>query len=147
MSATRVYNWERNDVEPFDIGFLSREEVAKLVSEASGILGIPVPQIKFVKSDKIPCKAIPRTWTLQISDWGRQRTTILHEVAHLATLGAIMRGEDGHGPTFVATAICLYARFLKLDPADLVTKAVRFGIQVGKPVLPRKVSNFSDIEF
>jgi len=147
MPATRVYDWERNDVEPCDIGFLSREEVLKLVNAACECLGIPAPKVRFINASRAPCKAIPRTWTLEISDWGRNRVTILHEVAHLATIRAILRGEDAHGPTFVATAICLYAAFLNLDPTDLKLKAMRFGIRVGQPVLPQRVRNFSDFEF
>lgn len=147
MRVQRVYNWERNDVEPYDVGVLSREDVSRLVVMASSALGIKPPNVRFVKSDNIPCKAIPRTWSIEISMWGRNRTTILHEIAHLATVEAVMKGEDGHGPTFVATAIYLYAVFLKLDPRALIASAMQFGIPVGRPVAPKVRRNFSEIEF
>jgi hypothetical protein len=147
MQAQRVYDWERNDVEPHDVGLLSRDDVMKLVGLASSILGIKPPSVRLVKASKAPCKAIPRSWSIEISDWGRNRVTILHEIAHLATIGAVMRGEDGHGPTFVATAMCLYASILGIDFEHLMSSALRFGIRVGQPVAPRVVRNFSDIEF
>lgn len=148
MSADRIYAWEANEVEPCDNGVLSRDDAMDLVNSAARTLGIPMPTVRIKKgSFAAPCKAVPAKWTIELSDWGRNKTTVLHEMAHLATVDAVLRGEDGHGPTFIGTAICLYAVYLKLDPARLITSAMGFGIEVGFPASLRRPRNFSDIEF
>lgn len=131
MRAGVVYDWERNYVEPRDIGMLSRDDVRALVRNSSGFLGICPPEVRFVKASSSPCKALFSTWEIRLSDWGRNRVTVLHEVAHFGSLPAVLRGEDGHGPSFVATAIRLYSRFIGLDADMLRTSALRVGIAVG----------------
>jgi len=147
MTAQRVYDWERNFVEPRDIGFLSRDDTRALVGSASSFLGIREPSVRFVKASSAPCKANFREWSIVISDWGRSRVTVLHEVAHLGSVQALMRGEDGHGPTFVATAISLYARFLGLDPNALAAQARSVGIAVGNAPPPPGARRFMDVDF
>jgi len=147
MTAQRVYDWERNYVEPRDIGFLSREDTRTLVAASSSLLGIPQPTVRFVKASSAPCRANPSDWSVTISDWGRTRTTVLHEVAHLGSLRAVLAGEDAHGPTFVATAILLYARFLRLDAAARAGGARRVGVQVGVPPMPPSERRFMDVDF
>jgi len=147
MTAQRVYDWERNFVEPRDIGFLSRDDTKGLVSAASSFLGIREPAVRFVKASSAPCKANYREWSIVISDWGRSRVTVLHEMAHLGSVQAVLRGEDGHGPTFVATAIALYERFLAMDPTVLAAQARAVGIQVGAMRAPPGARRFMDVEF
>lgn len=147
MTAQRVYDWERNFVEPKDIGLLSRDDAKGLVSAASSFLGIREPTVRFVKASSAPCKANFREWSIVISDWGRSRVTVLHELAHLGSVQAVSQGEDGHGPTFVATAIALYARFLGMDAAILSAQARSVGIQVGKAPAPQGEGRFMDIDF
>jgi len=130
--AQRVYDWERCYVEPYDVSFLSRDDIRSLVTIAAGILSIAVPGVRFVKSAATPCRADPARWQIEIADWGRNRVTILHEMAHLATIRRVAAGEDPHGPSFVAMAIRLYARFLDLDEAHLKSLAIRSGIKVGE---------------
>jgi len=147
MTAQRVYDWERNYVEPHDVGFLSREDTRTLVTAGASFLGIPMPTVRFVKASTAPCRANPADWSITICDWGRGRTTILHELAHLGSVRAVMAGEDAHGPTFVATAIHLYARFIGLDAAALTAAALRVGIEVGVPPRPPSERRFMDVDF
>jgi hypothetical protein len=149
--AQRVYDWERTFVEPGDPSLLSREDCAALSAAACRVLGIPVPRLRFTKQSSAPCWANPREWTVSISDWGRTRVTLLHELAHL---GAVARGavrEDPHGPTFLRCAIDLYVAFLRMDVRSLEAGAGRFGLSpaagaavpVGRPAS----TGFFDGEF
>lgn len=151
MNAQRLYDWERNSVEPFAKAFLSREECEALVSRAAGAAGIKLPRVRFAKSASMPCRAVPTRWEVVIADWGRTPVTVLHEVAHLATLPAVIAGEDPHGPAFLAQAIAFYACFLGMDEGRLRQTAISVGLAVAvkaekKP--PRSDRDgFGEIEF
>jgi hypothetical protein len=146
MRAQLVYDWEANHVEPGDRTFLSREAARALVVEACRFLGIKVPEIQFINGSMAPCSASITRWKLRITEWGRTRVTLLHEVAHLGSAEAVRAGEDGHGPTFLAVAISLYSRFLGLDEQTLITSARRVGLSVGDAPSAKRRS-FLDIDF
>ena len=150
--AQRVYEWERDVVEPKSLNFLSREECLELAGRAALFLGIPAPSLRISKAASMPCRAIPSKWQIVIAGWGRTPVTLLHEVAHLGSLKAVAKGENPHGPAFVATAIALYARFLGLDAAKLSDSARQYGVGVGTQAFgpvdrTARVPDFSDLEF
>jgi len=155
MRAQLLYDWERNFVEPSAQSFMSREDCLSLVFRSSAAAGIPAPRVRFAKSTRAPCRAVPSRWEVVIADWGRNPVTVLHEVAHLATLPAIAAGEDPHGPSFLAQAIAFYADFLGMDEAKLRKTAAAIGLAVAprpggrnaeKPPSASR-GGFSDIEF
>lgn len=151
----RLYEWEREAIEahlPPEV--MSREEVRDLIAAASSVLGMPEPEVAF-KTLPVPCRAIPAHWRIEISEWGRTRVTVLHEIAHLATLPAMRRGEEPHGGAFLGMAIALYARFIGLDGAALVRSARAEGLIVvpvrlaGRPPEPSADEGrfFEDLDF
>lgn len=148
--ANAVYAWEKSYVEPRPALYLSSEQVVDLARQASWKENIPVPIIRFVKSNSLPCQAHIDTWMIDIADWGRTPCTVLHEVAHLATLPALAKGEDPHGPSFVTKCIDLYHHFIKIPLEHLCWSATRSGLQYHPfPAAQRKTqkSSFEDIEF
>jgi hypothetical protein len=54
---------------------------------------------------------------------------LLHELAHAMTSTADGR-SDGHGPAFMGVYLRLLARYLRLNPADLIRSATEAGIGV-----------------
>ncbi len=86
---------------------------------AAAHLGMRQPAIGFTAMPGVPCLAYPSRHALRIAEWGRDQVTVLHEVSHLATWPAVLRGEAPHGPAFVTMAIALYARFLGIPVAWL----------------------------
>lgn len=147
--AQRVYDWENNCVEPKAVGFLSRDECHELVDKACTMSGILKPSIRISKSAFMSCRAVPAKWQLVFSGWGRTGVTVLHEVAHLATIQAILRGEDAHGPSFVGQAIEFYHRILGVDLEYLVRTANEFSISVRMPNKEKvlKRSTFEAVDF
>lgn len=151
MRAQLLYDWERNYVEPGAVGFLSREACLALVSKAAVASGIPAPAVRFAKSASMSCRAVPSKWQVVIADWGRTPVTVLHEVAHLATIRNVMAGEDPHGPAFLAQAIDYYSRFLGIDGEALRKSAAAVGLEVGRQPSPQAKPSarpgFADVEF
>lgn len=148
--AQLLYDWERNVVEPRAQAFLSREDCLSLVHRAATVGRIRLPAVRFAKSASMPCRAVPSRWEVVIADWGRNPVTVLHEVAHLATLPAIAAGEDPHGPSFLAQAIAFYAAFLGMDETWLRKTAASVGLAVARnatkpPAAAR--SGFDEVEF
>lgn len=120
----RVYAWERAFVEtkvPDEV--MSRDETLLLVARAAGLLLIPSPKVRFLALN-VSCRADMRRNSLEIADWGRTRPTLLHEMAHLGTVPDVLAGDSPHGRAFVATAMGLYARFLRLPLDYLVETAL-----------------------
>jgi hypothetical protein len=150
--ANAVYAWEKVYVESSPALYLSNEQVISLVTRASWREKIPVPQIRFINSQNHPCQAHIDTWMLDIVNWGRTPCTVLHEVAHLATMEAILNGEDPHGPTFVSKCIDLYHHFIGIPMEKLLWSADRAGVRYGtiaiRPKASAKLENsFDSIEF
>lgn len=152
--AEKIYEWERDCVEPSSNLYLSKNQCLHLTEQACKYLGIPAPSIRFTKMGSMPCRAIPSEWKIVIAAWGRSPVTILHEVAHLGTLEAVINGEDPHGPAFASCAIDLYDRFLNIRRTELIATAQTYEVQVNKELKssaeskhhPRLV-DFSDVEF
>jgi hypothetical protein len=148
-----VYAWEREHVErPLGNEVLGWDDATMLALHASSWLRIPVPAIRSVRSESLPCFADPWNWTLSISDWGRTRPVLMHEMAHLGTLPELRQGEAPHGAAFVGTVIALYSCFLGMDTARLLASAAHCGLTVSipcrlpvAPATPKK-RRFRDID-
>lgn len=136
--ALLVYKWESARIEPIARGHLDRAGAASLVASAAVFCGIPIPAIRTVNETGTICRAIPKTWTIELAGFGRQPTTILHEVAHLGCIREQMaRGErEGHGPIFVRTAIDLYAYFFDEPAEPMIASARQVGIRVAEEPIP-----------
>ena len=66
-------------------------------------------------------------------------------------MDAIKRGENSHGPTFVAKCIGLYHHFLKIPVAFLEETAKKFGLEIGPNLPPDTAAKpenaFAEFEF
>jgi hypothetical protein len=135
-----VYGFEKDFVEPHAPAVMSREEIVELVLRASRLARIQAPEVVFGGDIPGPCLADVRARKLTIQVWGRNPTTILHEVAHQVTaddpegLAEMLRGQ-AHGPQFLRNAIELYSDFIQIPRAGLERSATRFGLKVA----PRRV--------
>jgi hypothetical protein len=155
--ADRVYAWEENFVDPRQpdrFKLLSSEQCRELIFTACSRSGTTVPALRFVRQSLVPCKANFRDWTITISEWGRNGLTVLHEVAHLATVKAIQAGEDGHGPAFVRQAMDLYNEFMGIDMDHMEMTATRARVAFAarnarRPARPSNgdTSPFGDLDF
>lgn len=135
-----VYEFEKDCVEPHAPAVMSREEIAELVLRASRLARIQAPEVVFGGDNPLPCFADIRTRRLTIQVWGRNPTTVLHEVAHIVTADAPeglaeMRCGQTHGPEFVRNAIELYSDFIGIPRTMLERSASRYGIKIA----PRRV--------
>jgi hypothetical protein len=148
----RVYDYEAEVVEPIARFLLSREEIRALVDRMCRLTGTPVPDIRFLGSTTIPCKAVvgPGVYRLDIADWGRTPPVVLHETAHLAQFAdphgrRELMARNHHGPVFVRLAIDLYAAFMDVDVDTLERLAIARGVEFA----PRRVksTNFTQIAF
>lgn len=152
--AQLEYAWERNYVEiiPRAVHLLSRDDCDTLIGKAVEMTGIARPTVRYNKSERRSCKAFPKRWHLEISGWGKTPCSVLHEVAHLVAVPALMNGEDPHGPAFVRQAIDFYNKLIGIDLGYLVETAGKVGLPVGGTLyrhrVPRNPDNdFSHIEF
>lgn len=148
--AQRVYDWERNFVEPKAMDYLSREDCLSLVRRGAQLAGMDVPNVRFAKSAAMPCRAVPDRWEIVIADWGRTPVTVLHELAHLAAVRGMAPGEDVHGPVFMGWACAYYSLLLGIDRAYLLRSAGGVALSVARlsqlhEVQPRQ--GFSEVEF
>jgi hypothetical protein len=148
-----VYGFENDIVERISPEFLSRDGIRDLVERASNLTGIQIPKLNFQGDRSWPCLANIRTWELTFSDWGRNPTTVLHEVAHLVTYDQprgrmeMMQGQ-AHGPVFLRNAIDLYSNFIGVTRTDLETLARRFGLVVAPPLVEApKMGDFFNEDF
>lgn len=138
-TAKRLYNWEERFVEPRQKDWqrlLSKEQCEEFVKAACFKTGTRLPFIRFNKMNATPCKAVPGTWEILIAEWGRSAVTILHETAHLATIRAVIDGENPHGASFARQAIEFYRDFVGIDEGYLLETAARCGVSVGPPTRP-----------
>lgn len=149
-----VYGFERDWVERIAPEFMSRDDIRSLVLRACNLAGIQVPTIVFRGDSAWPCFADVAKWEIVISDWGRNPTTVLHEVAHLVTYKEprgrmeMMRGQ-AHGPCFVRNAINLYSDFIGVTRSELERGACLFGLTIAAPLVadaPKMAGNFYDGE-
>lgn len=152
--ASRVYAWEAEAVEPMQRPqdtLLTMTECRELVRKASSRSLIEPPHVVFSTAQLANCWADPRNNRIRICKWGHSGVTVLHEVAHLATIDAIIAGENPHGPSFVGRAIDFYAFYLGMDLRTLLESAARFGLSARAPRrrTPRTTSGspFSEIDF
>ena len=148
--AQRVYDWERNFVEPKAVDYLSREDCLSFVRRGSQLAGMEIPNGRFAKSAAMPCRAVPAKWEIVIADWGRTSVTVLHELAHLAAVHDMAPGEDGHGSTFLGWACAYYSRLLGIDYAYLAQTAGAMGLSVGgRPPVGKAMPSqgFTEVEF
>lgn len=150
-----VYGFERECVECIAPEFMSREEIRSLVLRAANLTGIEVPTLVFRGDLPWPCLADILKWEITINDWGRNPTTVLHEVAHLVTSQEprgrmeMMRGQ-AHGPVFLRNAIDLYADFIGVRRSDLERRAQEFGLVIAAPVIanaPKIAGDFYNDDF
>lgn len=119
----QLYEWERAFVETrVPAEAMSTDEVVLLIARVSGTLGIPTPRVRFL-SLNVSCRAVIHENVLEVAPWGRTRATLLHEMAHLGSWPAILRGDSPHGRAFTTLAIILYNRFLGLPLDYLVDTA------------------------
>lgn len=149
-----VYGFEHDWVERIAPEFMSRDDIRSLVLRAANLSGIHVPSIVFRGDSDWPCLANIKTWEITISDWGRNPTTVLHEVAHLVTYNE-PRGRmewkrgQAHGPCFVRNAINLYSDFIGVTRLELERGAREFGLTIAAPLVtdaPKMAGNFYDGE-
>ncbi|MDW9478958.1 hypothetical protein GOB57_09720 [Sinorhizobium meliloti] len=153
-AASRLYRWEDAFVEPRQSAadrLLTTEQCRDYVFRACSATGTRHPTIRFTKASHLPCRADLERWEIILAEWGRAALPVLHETAHLATYEAVLRGENGHGPSFARMAIELYAAFLGIDRDYLVRTAVKCGVIVGPPILKIALSSsqspFTEIDF
>lgn len=131
--ALRVYRWEELYVEPRQHSndrLLAKSQVRDYIERACAATGTRVPTLRYKASELVPCKANIERWEITIAEWGHSAVTVLHEVAHLATVRNVMAGENGHGPSFVRQALLFYNGFLGIDLAYLLETAARSGVAV-----------------
>lgn len=120
-----LYSWESAFVDgKVASAVMSRQETVELVARSCALLGIPEPRLRFLQLN-VSCRADMMRNVIEIADWGRTRPTLLHEIAHLATIKDVIRGDHPHGRAFLSTAIGLYARFVPL-PIDYLVETARF---------------------
>ncbi len=133
----RVYDWERVYVDArVAPAILSRDECHDFIRMVSLHLGVRIPELSFVQGGN--CFAT-MAGTMTLADWGRTHQTLLHEMAHIATLDYILAGEAPHGERFVFQAIDLYVTFLGLDLATLTNSALEMKIiDRAHPIMPAK---------
>lgn len=153
-AARRLYHWEDSFVDPRQSAadrLLTREQCRDYVAMACAATGTRLPTVRFNKTSHLPCRADLRNWEIILAEWGQAALPVLHETAHLATYAAVMRGENGHGPSFARMAIEFYSAFLRIDKDYLLATAQRCGVAVGPPVvrlsLPSNESPFADEDF
>lgn len=144
----RVYAWEAAHVEPFDKSSLSNAEIRALTESACKLFAVPTPELHFKKTNA-SCKAFPSQNKIAIAAWGRTKTTVLHEVAHIIDFKYTSGRYGGHGPTFLGFAIFLYSRFLKIETSLLVQSSYGMGLKsvdVSK-LVKQKDPDFFEEEF
>src|SRR5262245_34701171 len=98
-----IYGFEKDFVEPHSPAVMSREEIVELVLRGSRLARIQAPEVVFGGDNQWPCLADVRARKLTIQVWGRNPTTVLHELAHQVTADdpeglAEMRRGQAHGP-------------------------------------------------
>jgi len=129
FQRSRVYAWENRVVAPRDSSFVSFPVAQSMVNAIWSDMGLNYPP----KVEPLPLQA-----TATIASGGRlsiflpERTPswcLLHEIAHAMT--STMNGEsDGHGDIFMGVYVRLLARYLRLDPAELVRSVRSNNIQI-----------------
>ncbi|ACS43435.1 hypothetical protein [Methylorubrum extorquens] len=148
----RVYDYEAAVVEPIAHFLLSRDDIRALVDRMCRLTGTPVPDIRFLGSTTIPCKAVvgPGVYRIDIADWGRTPPVVLHETAHLAQYADLagrreLMARNHHGPVFVRLAIDIYSAFMDVDLDVLEKLATAHGVVFA----PRRVNttNFTSVSF
>lgn len=149
--AEACYAWEAMYVEPKARAILSRDQCRGLVKSVAMRENMPIPKVEFMSVDNLPCYARVDTWSVHIADWGHTPVTILHEMAHLATLQALLKGEDPHGPAFIAKCIDYYHHFLRIPIDPMKAGARKFGLKIGDTLCTYtfrpKENQFDDLEF
>lgn len=151
MAADRIaqleYDWEANYVETCVASVrLSREECEYYVRKAVEISGVAAPTLSFPKT-RNRCTFYPGRWHVEISGWGRTPVTILHEMAHLASFPAVLRGENPHGPAFVRQAIEFYHRIIGIDQAYLFQTATHVGLEIGGTLYRHRAPKRPELDF
>lgn len=153
-AARRLYHWEDAFVEPKQSAadrLLTTEQCRDYVFRACAVTGTRLPTIRFKNASHVPCKADFNRWEIILAEWGHAALPVLHETAHLATFDAVMRGENGHGPSFARMVIEFYSAFLGINRDYLLQTAARCGVPVGPPVIrispPSNTSPFSELDF
>ncbi len=129
FQRSRVYAWENRFVAPRDPSFICFPEAQAMVNAIWSEMGLKYPP----KVEPLSPQA-----TTQMASGGRlsiflpERTPswcLLHEIAHSMT--STMDGEsDGHGGLFMGVYVRLLARYLRLDPAELVRSVRSENIQI-----------------
>lgn len=148
----RVYDYEAAAVEPIAHFLLSRDDIRSLVDRMCRLTGTPVPDVRFLGSTTIPCKAVigPGVYRLDIADWGRTPPVVLHETAHLAQFAdpegrrELMAGVH-HGPVFVRLAIDIYSTFLAVEIDVLERLALLH--KVSFAARRAETKNFTQVQF
>ncbi|AOG03446.1 hypothetical protein [Bosea sp. RAC05] len=134
----RVYEWERTNIDRhLQAAIMSRDECSDFVRMVALHLGVRVPELTFVQGGH--CFATT-SGTITLADWGRTHQTILHEMAHIATLDYVLTGEAPHGERFIFQVIDLYVTFMGLDGEKLMKTAREWKlIERTRPIAPAKL--------
>jgi len=125
----RVYAWENRVVAPRDSSFVSFPEAQSMVNAIWSEQGLKHPP-KVEPLSPQATSTMASAGRLSISLPERTPSwCLLHEIAHSMT--STMDGEsDGHGGLFMGVYVRLLARYLRLDPAELVRSVRSENIQI-----------------
>jgi hypothetical protein len=129
FQRSRVYAWENRVVAPRDQSLISFPDAQAMVNAIWSEMGLKYPPK--VEPLSTQAKATVASAS-RLSIFLPERTPswcLLHEIAHAMT--STIDGEsDGHGGLFMGVYVRLLARYLRLDPAELVRSVRSENIQI-----------------
>jgi hypothetical protein len=129
FQRSRVYAWENRVVAPRDSSFVSFPEAQSMVNAIWSEQGLKhAPKVEPLSPQATATVASGGRLSIflpeQTPSW-----CLLHEIAHSMT--STMDGEsDGHGGLFMGVYVRLLARYLRLDPTELVVSVRSENIQI-----------------
>ena len=133
-----VYNWEqrrflKNKVEP-----MSQEDCTALVTDVCRCYGITVPEMIYRADGHQTEKGTYRPFPLSIIlyRWARQRSLILHEVAHHIHHCFGKKGAN-HGKEYFSIFAYLISEYMSIPLYEIFHKAGQDGIEYDKLNYPK----------
>jgi len=131
----RVYAWEDRVIAPRDRTMLPFAQAQGLVNAIWAELGLRYPpEVQQMPRQARRRLADANRLTLRFSEQ-TPSWCVLHELAHALTSAHDGR-SDGHGPLFVGMYVQLLTRYMRLDPAWLLTSLAKSGIAVTEDARP-----------
>jgi hypothetical protein len=125
----RVYDWENRVVAPRDPSFVAFPEAQAMVNAIWSEMGLLYPP----KVEPLPSRATATVASAnRLSIFLPERTPswcILHELAHAMTT-TMDDQSDGHGSLFMGIYVRMLARYLRLDPTELIRSLRAENIQI-----------------